>query len=54
MQEAARLLQVPRKRVNPSARRSDVVCIYPSDVGLIRLAGALLLLQKDEWQVGRR
>ena len=30
------------------------VGIHPSDASLIRLAGALLLAQNDEWLVGRR
>ena len=31
-----------------------MVGIYPNDASLIRLAGALLLEQNDEWLVGRR
>jgi putative transposase len=31
-----------------------VVGIYPNDAALIRLAGALLLGQNDEWLGGRR
>ena len=45
----------PQERLNKEAkRRADVVGILPSERSILRLIGAVLLEQNDEWQLQHR
>ena len=45
----------PLERLNAEIkRRTNVVGIFPNDASIVRLVGAMMLEQNDEWALQRR
>ena len=45
----------PLERVNKEIkRRTDIVGVFPNPAALLRLAGSVLIAQRDKWEAGER
>ena len=45
----------PLERLNAEIkRRTNVVGIFPNDASIVRLVGAMMMEQNDEWSLNRR
>ena len=45
----------PLQRLNAEVkRRANVVGIFPNDACIVRLVGAMMMQQSDEWSLNRR